>query len=817
MNALELLNRGYADLISVVPPHAKLSPGSAIREEDKGKSPGIRYADGLWGGYNWRKAAPPTHAEVEQWMKAKANVGLRANLFPAIDIDCTDEKLSNVIRGLAFTYLGMAPERVGRAPKRLLVYKTTEPFRRMRLWIRTGNAKHLIEVLGDGQQFVVAGIHPVTGKPYTWPAGILDADDLEEVTRDQIDEWLTMVQDTLEIFGYECEREGSGALARERASIDQTSLQGDAAKIRDALAFLPNTNETFPGRDDYLRVGYAIKAALGEDGYPLYEAWALEWEGNDSFAGNDPDTVHADWQRMQAPFEVGAPWLYEMAQKRGYDWAADEFEADDTLEMPTAEAIDDRSFMAAFNAQVIPGDENRPKRSAAGMYAAFSDADMAERLVKRRGETIRYCETMGKWLAWDGHRWSVSGEGRVKYLVSQLCAEAMQDVYATIENPKTADAIIAALGSNAKKNAITSYAQDMPALAAEITDLDAQPHLLNTPDGVIDLRFGERLSADPKLLQSKLTKVSPAYGVPEVWMQFLRDATGGDADMIEYLQRVAGYALTGDKSLHSLHFFYGPGGNGKGTFLNTLRAVWGDYAKVANMELFTAAKFDKHPTELAGLAGSRLVQETDEGRSWDESKLKQLTSNDPVSARLMRQDFFEFIPTFKLLFAGNHRPSIKSVDDAMRRRIHIVPFTRKPATPDITLGKRLEAEYPQILQWAIEGAMKFYADGALHDPDSVHEATAEYFEEEDDFAQWLSERTAKDENARTLNAALAEDYIQWSATNGGQRRNPKQIGIMLGDRGYKRFRQGTTGARGFMGIRLTREPGDEFEYDPALA
>lgn len=824
--ALDLLNRGYTDLICVVPPHAKLSAGSAIREEDKGKSPGIRYPDGLWGGYNWRKALPPVHAEIEQWMKQKANVGLRAEAFPAVDIDCTNPSLSNVIRGLAFTYLGIGPERIGRAPKRLIVYKTTEPFRRMRLWItEPSGTKHLIEVLGDGQQYVVAGIHPVTKQPYAWPRGLLDVDDLQEITRDEVDAWLDRVAETLDAFGYACEREGSGALARERTEVDQTRLHGDARAVAQALSFLPNRNDSFPGRDDYLRVGYAIKAALGEDGYALYEDWALSWEGNDRFSGNDIDTVRSDWNRMQPPFEVGAPWLYEMAQARGYDWAANEFEADPSL--PPESAPDkqsvvygDAEFAAAVAAQTIPGDDTTNGASISRSYARYGDADMAERLVKRRGEAIRYCEDMGRWLAWDGQRWNVSGESHVHYLVAQLCAEAAPDVYADAQSPKDGATAAKAMTSNAKRNAVVSYAQIMPALAVRVTALDARPHLLNTPAGIIDLRTGERTDPDPLLLQTKVTSVAPAYGEPVLWMKFLREATSNDADMIEYLQRVAGYALTGDKSLHSLHFFYGPGGNGKGTFLNTLREVWGEYAKVADMGLFTAARFEQHSTGLADLAGARLVlaQETDDSRSWDEAKLKQLTSNDPVKARFMREDFFEFKPLFKLLFAGNHKPSIKTVDDALKRRIHIVPFTNKPEHPDPLLGRKLESEYPQILQWAVEGARKFYADSLLHDPASVHDATEEYFEDEDDMGEWLRERTSADDaNAFTPTTELVADYQEWANRNGLPRKGSKTIAVLIGDRGYRRARLDGRGVRGFVGIVLTHQLGDEFEYDAKLA
>lgn len=820
MNPLDLLKAGYTDLISVTPPKCKIAPNSKIKPDQLGKVPGKSGVDG-WYGYNWRKEPQPNATEVAYWAKHGANIGLRAGFFPAIDIDCTNQTLSNIIRGMAFTHLGVGPERVGRAPKRLIVYKTSEPFHLMRLWIKLGNEKHLVEVLGDGQQYVVAGTHPTTGKPYEWPAGLLDAEDLTEITRDEVDAWLNLVAETLDAFGYVCEREGSGALARDRQEIDQAALRGTAAKIHDALVHLPNTNELFPGRDDYLRVGYAIKAALGEDGYPLFESWALDWEGNETSDGNDVDTVHADWQRMQAPYEVGAPWLYEMAQKQGYDWAADEFDADESLDTQAGPAEDgcasDADFAAAFAAQTIPGEAER-KAKFASAAARFSDADMADRFAKRRGESVRYCEAMERWLAWGGKRWNVSGDGAVRYQVGQLCLSVLDEIYTHVE--KNPEDVAKAMCSSAKKNAVASYAQDLPQLQLAISELDAHPHLLNTPTGIINLRTGERIDADPKLFITKITSVAPEYGEPQRWMQFLREATNNDADMIEYLQRVAGYALTGDKSLHSLHFFYGPGGNGKGTFLNTLRAIWGEYAKTADMSLFVASRVEQHSTGLADLAGARLViaQETDENRRWDEAKLKQLTSSDPVKARMMRKDFFEFMPMFKLLFSGNHRPAITNADKALRRRIHIVPFTNDPKTVDPLLPEKLEAEYAQILQWAIDGARKFYAEGTLCDPNSVHAATEEYFDEEDDFAQWLGECTMVSvAGTFTPTEAFARDYEEWANRNGAQKRTAKQLGRMLADKGYKRHRPNAKSARGFLGLVLIRQPGDEFDYDPALA
>lgn len=833
--ALDILNRGYDELISVVPPGANISEGSGIRMEDRGKVPGICNGNKLWHGYDWRRAPAPTPAEVQQWMKLGANVGLRAAKFPGVDIDCTNTSLSNVIKSLALAHLGVAPERIGRFPKRLLVYRASEPFRRMRLWI--DNRKHLVEILGDGQQYVVNGIHPVTEKPYAWPTGLLDAEDLMEITRDDADAFLTLLQDTLDTFGYVCEREGSGALSRERAEINQTALHGDAARIRDALVFLPNTNDLFPGRDDYLRVGYAIKGALGDtdEAYALYENWCLLWEGNETHAGNEAETVASDWSRMHAPFEVGAPWLYEMAQKQGYDWAADEFDSATGME-DAPDLLTDAEFAAAYHRQAVQGtdasgvghanvpdtdvDPDAPGGSGTSKPDRWTDAAMSNRLVRRYRDSVRYCPQQSNWYAWDGQRWTPDGKSEVFRRMAGLLNKAAEEIYADGNlTPSERSGKAYVMGSQAKRAACVSYAESERALAAAITDFDADPFTLNTPGGVVNLRTGKISEADPKLLQTRMTAVAPLPGVPTIWLKFLRDATGNDPAMIDYLQRMAGYALTGDKSLHSLHFFYGPGGNGKGTYLNTLREIWKDYAKAAPMSVFVASRYDRHSTELAYLAGTRLViaQETDEGRSWDEAKLKQLTSNDPVTARFMAKDFFEFMPTFKLLFSGNHRPSIKNVDDALRRRIHIVPFTRKPKEPDEQLSATLRAEWPQILQWAIDGCIKYLDDG-LRDPESVHEATAEYFEEEDAFTQWMRERVLRTTNADFIETrALLEDYNQWAGENGEQRRSAKSIAGLFVDAGFKRYRPANSAPRGFIGMKLAREPGDEFSYDPDLA
>jgi putative DNA primase/helicase len=244
-------------------------------------------------------------------------------------------------------------------------------------------------------------------------------------------------------------------------------------------------------------------------------------------------------------------------------------------------------------------------------------------------------------------------------------------------------------------------------IAVTVDEWDADPWLLNTPGGTVDLRTGQMRESDPRDKLTKVTGVSPDWSCPTpLWDQLLLRAAAGDMELIAFLQRVAGYSLTGSTAEHSLFFIFGTGANGKSTFINAITACAGEYHRVAPIETFTASKNQRHPTELAGLRGARLVTavETEEGRRWDESKIKALTGGDTVSARFMRRDFFQYTPQFKLLIAGNHKPGLRLVDEAIRRRFNLIPFTvtipSEERDPD--LSEKLKAELPGILAWMID-------------------------------------------------------------------------------------------------------------------
>lgn len=349
-----------------------------------------------------------------------------------------------------------------------------------------------------------------------------------------------------------------------------------------------------------------------------------------------------------------------------------------------------------------------------------------------------------------------------------------------------------------------TLAAALPGVAVTHDAFNHDPLILGTPDGPVDLRTGQLLPPDPSLLISKSTIVAPRPGGAPRWREFLTQSTGGNADMIEFLQRVWGYMLTGLTIEQALFFIYGDGGNGKGVFINVGRRIMGDYAVTSAMETFTVSRNDRHSTELAMLRGARavLASETEKGKKWAESRIKQLTGNDEITARFMRQDNFTFTPEFKLFIIGNFHPALDTVDDAMRRRFNIIPFTCKPTVVNPRLEEELEAEFPQILAWMIEGCVKWQATG-LQRPQAVVDATADYFEEQDLFGQWLDEFCTLDPGQRAATNDLFHSWFQFADEAREDAGSIKSFGNMLTKRGFVPGREtGGKRLRFWKGLKL---------------
>jgi putative DNA primase/helicase len=236
-------------------------------------------------------------------------------------------------------------------------------------------------------------------------------------------------------------------------------------------------------------------------------------------------------------------------------------------------------------------------------------------------------------------------------------------------------------------------------------------------------------------------------------------------------------------------------------FLNTLTGILADYGAVAPMETFIVTQGERHPTDLAGLRGARLVtaQETERGLRWAESKIKALTGGDPITTRFMRQDFFTYSPAFKLVMAGNHKPSLSGVDAAIRRRFHLVPFTLTIANPDKELPDKLQTEWPGILVWMIEGCLAWQRVG-LNPRAIVRNATEVYLGEEDTVAQWVEECCLIGKGQWGIGGQLWKSWKAWAEANNERPSTRKAFAEAMAAHGYPANK--SQGVRGYAGIDL---------------
>lgn len=451
----------------------------------------------------------------------------------------------------------------------------------------------------------------------------------------------------------------------------------------------------------------------------------------------------------------------------------------------------------------------------------FSDDGLALQLGELWAPDARYVSPWAQWLIWDGQRWRQDDTllhlTRTRGFLRSVADGVVRRTRAgemdwgtgdAEQDLAKAEAFAKRLRSAPQVAAVAGLARSNEQQAAGTDLWDRDPWLLNTPGGLVDLRTGKLRPSDPAAYCTKLTAVAPAppgTSAP-LWTAFLERIFRHAPELIEFMRRALGYALLGTVSEHVLIFCWGQGANGKSTLLNCMARMLGDYARTAPADLLLASQNERHPTEIAALRGARLVtaQELAAGRAWDEAKLKTLTGGDRLTARYMRQDFFEFEPQFTLMLAGNHKPSFRGVDEAIRRRVRLVPFTQNipPEERDLELAAKLQAEWPAILRWCIDGCLAWQQDG-LATPDCVRAASDEYLAGEDVFGQWLGERcivSARIDFTRT--STLYDDWKQWAADGGLPNWSIKAFSRTLGERGFLPKREPGTGRAGYGGIGL---------------
>jgi putative DNA primase/helicase len=430
--------------------------------------------------------------------------------------------------------------------------------------------------------------------------------------------------------------------------------------------------------------------------------------------------------------------------------------------------------------------------SAKSLRFHLTDIGNGQRLVSRHGHDLRYCYPWGKWLIYDGQRWAKDSTGevdrRAKDTVRSMYAEAAQ-----IEEKALREALAdhaRKSESDAKRQAMISSAkseQDVPIMP---DDLDRDPWQLNLLNGTVDLRAIKLRPHRPKDLISKLAPVSfnPGAECP-AWWKFLERVFDQDFDLIHFIQKTVGYALTGITREQCLFFLYGLGANGKSTFLEVIQTMLGDYANQTTSETFMVKRQGGQiSNDVADLRGARFVSaaEIESGRRMAEVLVKQMTGGDKLKARFLYSEYFEFKPEFKIFLAANHKPVIRGTDNAIWRRIHLIPFTVQipRGEQDRELSEKLKTELPGILNWAIEGCVNWQEKG-LTPPQAVQEATQKYREEMDILNDWIFESCVLAPGATAMATDLYKSYSSW-AEEAGEKRPLSQtaFGIKLTERGF---------------------------------
>jgi putative DNA primase/helicase len=474
--------------------------------------------------------------------------------------------------------------------------------------------------------------------------------------------------------------------------------------------------------------------------------------------------------------------------------------------------------IAASVARYPPAPPVAGEAVMAPIESHLTDMGNAARFALQHRGNVLYCHPWGKWLMWDGARWGSDQAGEI----ARLAKETVASIY--IEAAHGGDAETRKrVASHAQKSEAAPRVRAFLELARSETgipvlpeSLDTEPWLLNTMNGTLDLsanEFREHRSGD------LITKVTPCHYDPEAkaprWDRFLEEIFDGNKNLIGFLQRALGYALTGTTREHVLIILHGVGSNGKTTLCETVAAVLGeDYAQRAPVELLLRKWRDSVPTDVARLRGARFVTaiETDQGRRLAESLVKALTGGDKLTARFMRQDYFEFVPTHKLFLATNHRPEIWGTDLAMWRRVKLVPFSVviPDEKQDKDLGEKLQEEAPGILAWMVRGCRDWLENG-LGEPQEVKDATATYRAEMDILGEFLEDCCIIADGATATTGDLYQRYGEWCDQNKEKAISKRAFGSRLRERGLIAVRDYATG-RFYKGIGL-RDTESQGELD----
>ena len=446
-----------------------------------------------------------------------------------------------------------------------------------------------------------------------------------------------------------------------------------------------------------------------------------------------------------------------------------------------------------------------------GTDEGLNDTGNAERFISACGGHLRYVPELKAWLIWrDGH-WRFDSFGEVMEFAKQV-AKGLYAEAANASNQSSRGMVARWANSSLQITRLKAMVElSQPRLAVSVTQLDADPWMLGVKNGVVDLRKGELRDARPEDFITKLADVAfdPSASCP-VWEAFVKGCMGGSQDLVDLIQIAAGYSLTGLTTEQVFFFLYGSGANGKSTFINALREIMGANAIQSQPETIMAQRnaSASGPTpEIARLARVRLVAmvETEEGQRLAESRLKQLTGGDAITARVLHGSPFDFVPRMKLWISGNHKPVIRGDDHGIWRRIVMVPFNvvLKPEQRDKELPNKLRAEFSGILSWLLQGCLKWQQHG-LAIPPEVERQVEQYRSEMDLIAQWLDDCCTQEPQSRCPARGAYISFSNWCRQGGHNPVSEVRFAQKMAERGFEH----TSDRRGKSYLRLSANQTD---------
>ena len=751
---LRLLENGYLPIPVTAPdypPHRDLT--------SPGKAPFFR---------GWQKVSRDTidATVVAKWttgIRNHTNTGLITGELLGLDIDVPVEELAAQIQQLAISLLGTTPlVRIGNAPKILLCYRPEIIMKKMKtpeLFLPDGT-KVQVEAMGDGQQVVGFGIHPDTRNSYTWPGSDptdVPLSQLPIVSEIPLRAFLAAAEVILRAAGGLTKKERNDLAA---AAPKPIHSNGAASKPHTASISSGMTEKNAFFRE-------VNKQALASIGmwFPIIFPKARQEQGTGAWrisAANlnrglqedvsmHPITGGRDFgtEKSCSPIDLVLQWVGSTTVQQAAFWLCDRMGV-------TPAALGWKEGKAK--------QQDKQQPSAAELEGFLLNEDgVALAFTKAYRGNLRYCHHAQHWFVWTGSIWQRE-ETRLAFAWSRkICREAAREL-------QPDDKLKHVLARASTASAVERFAQADRSFAVTAETWDRDPWLLGTPGGTVDLRTGTLREADRKDHITKSTAVTPAVGGVEhpLWTKFLNEATGNDTELNDFLQRFAGYCLTGDVTEEVLAFFYGEGGTGKGTFIGTIVSIMADYAVSVPIEVFTAGSRLNLEYYRAQMAGARLItaSETEAGTTWAESQINEMTGNEtPLSARHPYGKVFSFRPQFKIGLVGNHSPRLKGRSKAMERRLRIAPFKHKPTMPDTNLKKKLRGEFAAILRWAIDGCLAWQRRG-LGNCAAIMAETGAYFEQQDSFGRWLEERCIVASTVSERPNKLLMDFLTWARDSG---------------------------------------------------